>query len=719
MNKNKKLLSVATACFLPVADALAEFKLEEVVVTARKRAESLQQTPLSVMAFSGDAMEKLNIADLKGLEMKIPNVAMGGAGGLGSSNASFFIRGIGADRNAVNQESAIALYVDDAYYGRSDGALLSVLDVERVEVARGPQGTLFGRSATGGAIRYITKKPTDEFESNIQATLGSENRRDLKVIVNIPLNDDLATRVTAATLNQDGHVEGVFTGQDYGDVNSDLIRGYLRWDAGDSVEVLVSADYTKMDTNGAASVLVGVNDAAPLIGEEAAGGFDVTQLPIGDYDKSYQTGPNFYDSDNVGLNLTLSWEISESLGFRSATSWRQIDISGAYDTDGTYASLWEQIYDRDIEMFSQEFQVSGQLDYLNWLVGVFYYKETSSDIRDVQAGINNRDRTSTRIVDPFEVESTALFGQVAYDFNERWSLTTGLRFTYDDKNISANELNSDGVPLIAENLENDNTWSAISGRVSLEFQATNDVFLFTSVARGFRSGGFNDRIRTDLGAEFNFGITDFDEETLDVFEMGVRSEMLDRRVRFNLTAFYGQYEDMQINSIVPGTVRNVVQNVGESRFSGIEGEFIFALNDVVTLDGALGYLDSEYTDIGSVSASVTTESDFARAPKLSYSLSLSADWDTVSARLDYGWRDDFRSVIADANFLTQEAYGLLNANITYAPANMQWKISVFATNLTDEEYLVSGLEFRGSPRGVAQLEPGRFREFGIKFDWEF
>ncbi|NIB42988.1 TonB-dependent receptor [Pseudomaricurvus alkylphenolicus] len=718
MKTSKNLLALAITTLLPTSNVLAEFQLEEVVVTARKRVESLQETPLSVMAMDEQALEQQNVADLKGLEMKMPNVAAGGSGGLGGSNAAFFVRGIGTDRNAVNQETAIALYVDDAYYGRTDGALLSVLDVAQVEVARGPQGTLFGRSATGGAIRYITQKPTEEFEGKLQATLGSENRRDLKAVVNVPLNDNAAARLTAATLNQDGHVEGVFTGQDYGDVNSDLIRGYLRWDINESLELLFSADYTHMDTNGGASVILGVNEQAPFVRGEAAVGFDATRLPTGDFEKSYSTGQNFYESDNTGANLTLNWALDDKLELKSSTSVRRIDIEGAYDTDGTDAVLFEQVFERDIDMFSQEFQLSGAGEGLNWVAGLFYYREEASDVRDVLTTTNSVNRTSTRIVDPYEVESLAAFGQATLDLSERWSVTTGLRYTYDDKSIQANELRASGAPRVDQDVDNDDTWSALSGRVSLEFQAADDIFLFASAARGFRSGGFNDRIRTDLGPENNYGITSFDEESLDMFELGIRSELFDHRLRLNLTAFFGEYTDMQISSILPGTTRNVIQNVGESELSGIEGEFTFVLNDVLTVDGAVGYLDAEYTDIATENAAVGTDSDFARAPQWSYSIGLTAEWEAISARVDYGWKDDFRSVIPDANFIQQDAYGLLSVNISYAPESEPWKLSLFGTNLTDEEYLVSGIAVN-NPVGMAQIEPGRFREFGVKFDWEF
>lgn len=724
------------------APTMAEgLTLEEVVVTARKREESLQETPVSVMAFGSDALEQQDVTNLSALDIKMPNVAIGGSGGLGGSNGSFFIRGIGTTRNGVNQEAAVALYVDDTYIGRSDGALLSVMDVQQIEVSRGPQGTLFGRSATSGAIRYITKNPIDEFEGNIQATLGSESRRDLKGVVNIPISDDVAVRLAGATLNQDGHVDGVFTGEDYGDVNTDMARAKIRWTASDTVEVLATIDYTTIDNNGGASVLLGVNpNPAPFppgppgpgafVSSEAnIAGLDPRTLALGDLEKSYQTGRNFYESDNVGANLTVNWDISDTLSFKSSTSFRDIDVEGAYDADGSHASLFEQSFKRDIETFSQELQLSGTSfdERLNWVTGIFYYEEESTDTRlvagsvnaAVTAGVPQLNGSNTRSVDPVETESIAIFGQGTYDLTDTWALTIGLRYTEDEKEIFANELRADGVTeRVPGGVTNKEEWSAVSGRISLEWQAAEDVFLFTSFARGYRSGGFNDRIRSNLPND-NFGVTAFDEETLDMYELGLRSEFLEGRVRLNLTAFYGEYQDQQLSALIPGTTRAVFQNAGESSIQGVEGEFIIALTEILTLDGTFGLLDTEFDKLDSSVTSVTLDSEFARAPEVSYSIGLQADFDEIVARVDYGWKDDANLVEEDSANIVQEDYGLLSANITYAPADANWSISIFGNNLTDEEYLTSGLDLTGTPVGVVAGEPGRFREFGVKFNWEF
>ena len=728
------IIALSTAINLP-----ASAQVDEIIVTARKKAESLQKTPISVVAMSAEKLEAQSVGDLTNLDVKFPNVGIGGSGGLGGSNAAFFIRGIGADRNAVNQETAVALYVDDAYYGRTDGALLSVLDVEQIEISRGPQGTLFGRGATAGAIRYITKKPKDFFEASLQGIAGSFSRVDVKAMINVPLGETAALRVSAASLNRDGHVIGAFTGRDYGNENSKLVRGALRWNLSDRLEVLASVDHTSLDNNGVAAVAVEVFSGAPFYAAEAAAvatPFTGSAAQLSDFGTSYATGDNFLDSSNTGANFTLTYDISDNISFKSASTYRDINVKGAYDGDGMPFDLFEQNFVRDITMYSQELQLSGDTENVDWLAGLFYYNENASDIREVGLTSNaGPNRTGTRIINPYTVESYAAFGQATINLSEQFSVTGGIRYTQDDKSIAADELRGNGVSRLVGLADPNNpsqtlatgdfvtrsdSWNAISGRFSLEYQASDDMFLFGSFARGYRSGGFNDRIRTDTGTANFYGVTPFDEETLDMFELGMRNEFWDNRARFNLTAFLGKYNNMQIPAILPGTTRTVVQNVGKSEIKGIEGELAFAVTDNFTLDGAFGVLDAKYTELNSTAAriAVTTDSEFGRAPDFSYTVGATYENGPWMFRADYGWQDDYRLLTPDANTIIQESYGLLSAKVSYGPKDARWKVSVFGTNIGDEDYAISGLKV-SNPLGFAAIQPGRPAELGVTLDLNF
>ncbi|MBJ2138139.1 TonB-dependent receptor [Paraglaciecola chathamensis] len=702
--------------------------IEEILITARKRTESLQETPLSVIAFGSEALEQQNVTNLTDLNTKLPNASIGGSGGLGGTNAVFSIRGLGTARNAVSQEQPVALYIDDAYYGRSDGALLSVLDVERVEVLRGPQGTLFGRNATGGAIRYITKKPHDTFEAKVKASIGSFNRTSVSGDVNLPVSDDSALKLTVASTTSDGYVENKAGGHDVGDEDTRIFRAQWLTQATDDIEIVVSGDYSKTDTNGAPSVTLAINPESPLVQEEAAAGFDATLVPVNDYYETYATGQNFNDTESVGGSITVNWAM-ETMDFISSTNYRNVDIYLAYDADGTPASLFEQIADRDITMFSQEFRLSGLAfdERMQWTAGVFYYDEEASDIRDVLTTMNARPATaantrgSTRVVNPVETTSIAIFGQMTYDVTDDFSVTTGLRYTEDEKDIFASERAFTSTEFISAT--DNHTWDAVTGRISAEYQLNDEIFAFASFARGYRAGSFNDRIRTNLD---NNGVEPYDEEILDNIETGIRSDLLDGTLRLNLTAFYSDYQDLQLTAPVLNSVpiRTLVQNAGQAEIKGLEGEFIWLPADNFRIDGAFGYLDFEFTEVAPGITQITTDSEAARAPK--YSFTLGAQYNLyidngseVLVRADYGWKDDYKIIVDDNLQIIQEAFGLLGINVSYITDD--WRVSVYGTNLTDEEYALGGLGFveSGGAQGFDQIEPGRPREFGVSFQYEW
>ena len=738
-------LAVASLLVVPEIAPAQEGVLEEVVVTARKRAESLQEMPISVMAFSPEALEKQNITNLADLNTKLPNVYVGAGAGIGANNASFFIRGLGADRNAINQEPAVALYIDDAYYGRSDGALLSVLDIESIEVLRGPQGTLFGRNATAGAIRYITAKPGTEFEGKVQGALGTDNRFDLKASFNFPLSDSAALRVTGATLNQEGF-QTTAAGQDMGDVATDLIRGYLRWDARDRLEVLASLDYSVTDANGSALSLLGVVSnpgAAGGVGngvaQQAELGLDATLDPLADPERNGSLTHNFNETDSFGASLTLNWELNDELQLKWASTYRALDVNGAWDFDAAGPVLFENSsIDRDAEMLSTELQLSGLANdgRIAWITGLFYYDESANDVR-----VSSSDWspigdpsivtiTSTRINRPHELESIAVFGQATFDLSDRFSITAGARWTDDEKHIVASELNAAGAPVTYPPTDpNGNTgpividrtdsWAAPSGRLSFEFQATDDVFLFASYARGFRAGGINDRPRRDLPNNF-YGITSFDEEILDVIELGVRNDLLDNRLRLNLTYFYQDMQDLQFSRTLEGSNRTVVQNAAEAEASGIEGEFVWVVSNAFQIDGNFGYLDTEITTVDP-GVSLNVGDRLGNSPEFQYNIGFDYEGDVGAGRLgvrvDYAWTDEYYSNPEIGLQWLLDDYALLNANVRYTPPSEKWQLTVFGNNLTDEKYFTQALNFTTlAPFGMVTGVPGRPQEVGLKLD---
>ena len=684
--------------------------LEEVVVIARKREENLQETPISVMAFTSDALEAQNVSDLGELNAKLPNVNIGTSGGMGN-NAAFFIRGLGTARNAVNQESAVALYIDDFYYGRSDNALLSVVDVANIEVSRGPQGTLFGRNATAGAIRYITKKPEfGEFFGKLQASLGSDNRRDLKASVNMPVGETVAVSLLAATINQDGFVTNAL-GQDLGDKGTDLFRTYLKWDISDTVEILTQLDYSSTDIVGGVSVGLNIDDDSG----------EIIDTVSGDYGRSESTTLAGYDSDTFGAGFTLNWDLGNDMALKWSSTYRTLDVAGDFDFDGRAGTFFENRHiDRATDAWSSELQLSGQGENYSWLTGLFYYIEDSTDLRLSDSG-----RPSWRHTNFHDLESIGVFAQGSMDFTDRFSATLGLRYTSDQKEVSISEGDASDTLIVyggETEILNDDTWSATSGRFALEYQLSSDVFLFGSYARGFRAGGINDRPRSNLPDD-NFGITSFDEEILDVYEIGVRSELWDNRLRLNLTLFTQEMSDLQYNVLIPGTNRSVTKNAAEATSEGVEGELIALLTDAFSIDANIGYLKGTIDSV-EAGADVAVGDRLQATPEWKYNIGANynvnlAAGASLAFRVDYSYVDDYYTA-GDSGSSNVGDYELLGFNIKYNPSGERWNASLYGKNVMDEEYYSFAVVIDSKKNGsLDNGVPQRGAEYGLKLNYNF
>lgn len=726
--------------------------IREIVVTARRRVENLQETPLSVVAMGPQELQQQNIDNINELNIKLPNVSLGTSGGLGGHNGSFYIRGLGTGRNSLNQESAVALYIDDAYFGRSDAAILKVLDVERIEVLRGPQGTLFGRNATSGAIRYITAKPSvDALSGKFDATTGRFNRFDAKGYINIPLDDASALRLTAASLNRDGYIDNLVTGQDLGDVGYNALRAQYLWLPTESVEILATAEYSENDTNGPGSVGLSYDNSAPFqaappgVAENAhvntiiPGSAGTEDVPTGDLSTTFGTGPQFNQTDSLGLTLTINWDLGNAMLLKSATTYRDLDTNVGLDVDGTPAALLERTADRDISTLSQEFQLSGTTERYEWLTGLFFLEEDGDAIQEEFRGTHfapvvPHGIAGSQFVTPHKTTSFAVFGQTSYHFNDSFALTGGLRFTRDEKEMEVELTTPDesdtaiitpsdpGFAPFEASTRFEDDWSALSGRISLEWNVRDNIFFYGLYSRGFRSGGINDEF-DEAGGVDNFGITSFDEETIDNFEVGVRSDLLDDRLRLNATVFYSIANDLQFAKLIDPTgasSASIIDNAAKAIIQGVEGDFILALNEFITFDGRFGLLDFEYDELDPGVTAITLNSDGARAPDFSYSIGsnivIPIGNGDLDLRLDYGWMDDHRLLEGDAVSIRQDAYGLFDANLSYRNES-NWTVSVFGTNLTDEEYATGGLDIAGL--GFVQIEPGRPREWGVRVSYEF
>jgi iron complex outermembrane receptor protein len=715
--------------------------IEEIVVTARRREESLQQVPLAVTAFTTDDIEARNIENTEDLNVLLPNVDIRG-GGVSNGTSSFAVRGI----------PGIARYMDGVVMGSDIAGLESIVELERIEVLRGPQGTYFGKNAIGGAIQYITQKPQDEFGARIRVALGEYDRTDIVANVDIPLSDTVKTKVTAAQLTRDGYVDSIVVDESYGAQDDQVVRALLQWKPTERFTSLFTLQSSRTDTNMQAAVLFDAVDNAGF-GRNLPGTYTLAGLPFTDelyafgLREEWKSAANYQGPGSVididSLTADLTWDINDSMTFRSITNTRELSRGSMADSDATFYHAFDWWYYDEQDERTQEFQLLGSNDRLSWVVGLYYNEQDLNQTTRFWQAVEleglcggnpvplppaicpNLSNTNQRVVR----EDNALYAEVVINLTDQLSLTVGGRSSTEDfrgenylplepqgppqtpnTNISNRVIRTvDGVPVIQEA-----SFDAFTPRLALQYQFTDNIMGYASVSQGFNAGGVNNRFEPALP---NNGIQPFDEEVLTNYEIGVRSDLLDGRLRLNATYFNGTWEDIQVAEVLVISTTTTT-NAGEAEIDGIEIEGEWAATDNFTLNFALGTLNTAYTNVGQATT-ISVNSRFPFAPERSYSIGLQWDSDlnsgaSIMGRLDYGWIDDFET-FRDDRFVSfagaNDAYGLLSARLVYTAAAGNWDVSLFGTNLTDEFYRMGG--FNAILAGVDQGYVARPREIGV------
>jgi len=762
----------------------APLALEEVTVTARKREESLQTTPVAVTALSGDALEVRAVQSVEALSQFVPNLQFDGAAALsgGAYNATIFIRGIGQNDFAIFSDPGVAMYLDGVYLGRSIGGIMDAIDVARVEVLRGPQGTLFGRNTIGGAVNIISRQPTDSRAGEFSLTAGRFNRMDAKGVLNLPLSDTFTTRWTIASINRDGYSKRLTDGDDPGNKDALIGRVQAFWNASDDVTLSFVLDGTRVRQNSAALTLVDVAPngtpfqnlynglVAPGLNTVAPNGVSTVNNSwvTGDIDTTYAGGPSVNDLDTIGAAVTLDWQLG-SIGLKSITAYRELEALFARDGDNTPFTFRETINDDDQDQFSQELQLSGSSfsDKLTWLLGAYYFDEDA--VEDGKAnlaigtynaleslslpagttwcglpganprpiatcppplrfgGAGNPNNVGVDVgVDLFTSvanQSIALFGQGTYRFSDRFSMTAGVRWTEDEKELRlVHRREASGAYIVGAPGTQDTfteTWSEVTPKIGFELQASDDMMFYVSYAKGYKSGGFNARPLSGI-QEVQ---TPYDPETVDSYEVGAKTSWFDRRMTANLAVFYNEYEDLQLT--INATPQNFVRNAGAAEISGAELEIVTRLTAGLDFNVSAGYLDTKYTELAGQLATLnpplTLDKELVKAPEwtvssgLQYSLLLGAG--EITLRADWSYKSRvFHDVFNDPR-LAQPAFDLVNAFASFATDDQHWEFALFGTNLTDERYRVSGNSSAGF--GLAESTFAPPREWGATVKYRF
>ena len=703
--------------------------IEEVIVTARKREESLQDTPISITAFSASTLEEANMVDLRDIGKYTPGMSFTSYG-MGSNEAgAIFLRGIGQSDHMVTTDPGVGLYIDGVYVGRNQGAALDLLDLERVEVLRGPQGTLFGKNTIGGAVNVISRKPTGTAGGHVSLTAGEDGRLNGALSGELPLGDQAAVSVSLLSKHRDGVGEQIFTGSETGDEDSLSGRAQFYWH-GQSAEFTLALDASRVRQAAMPHSFyeqAGWLGVAPCYQQAGDGYAPCPAGTEGDPFDSYSLDDLDTAQDLFGVSATLEWDVADGLVLKSITAYRDMDYLGSLEFDGAPQRI---VYYRETgssDQFSQELQLTGtQGESVEWIAGLYYFTEDGDNDQD-----NDQFGALGHRLTEVETESYAVFGQATARLTDRLSLTGGIRYTEESKDYDlvfrsldangAQAYGSAGEPLyVVPPTELDDTWDAVSGTVNLSYAVSEGVMVYGTYSRGFRSGGYAARpsALSSVGA--------YDPEYVNMYEIGMKALTLEDRLRINAAIYRNDYQDYQAQvNRVGNRFDTRVLNAAEAEIDGAELEVTALFSPNFRVDATFAYTDAKITKVDldpSLEANFSASHRLPYVSKYTFSISPQFDFSLANgagllARLDYSYRDDFFGQIANSPFEREKGYGLVNARIEYRSAGRDWSVAVYGINLADEKYTRVRNYYPGF-LGFAIWNTDR-REIGVSARYDF
>jgi iron complex outermembrane receptor protein len=686
--------------------------MEEIVVTAQKREESAQDVAISIAAYSGEQMKELGVTNAADLVTIVPGLKVSGSGG--GAISTFSLRGVTQNDFSPAQEAPVAVYIDESYISLNSITNFSLFDLERVEVLRGPQGTLFGRNATGGLVQYVTKKPSQDADGFVDLQFGEDGRTRIEGAVGGALGSTVAGRISALYDKDDGLIENdigpnTLRRDNYG------VRGQLLIEPSDDLTVLLKAQYAKKDGAGGYAHQVAFNgdysndpNATDFFGYRDADGdpFTVSQ----DFD-------GYSESDVTDLLAKVDWTLGE-VTLTSLTNFQ--DISDAYgeDADVSPNDIYNYQAENEVTQFSQEFRASWDTDRTKNIAGLYYLNiDGSYDTRQTGdaffgTGVGYPAGTAEVINADQKTETWAVFGQTDIALADQWTLTAGARINHDAKDYrfkSTDIYFLQGGDFSYKDSLSDTDWS---GKLQVSYRPKDAWLLYAGVSRGIKSGGFNLPLFPIAASDFPY-----DGETLLSYEIGMKTDLTDK-IRFNASAFYYDYEDYQAYSF-DGFATFLFNADAESTGA----EFELQANPIKGLDIVLGLalLDAEVTNVPST-ISATGKETPALSPEVSFNGLVRYEWPafggSLSVQADYGWQDDQNFNLIYTPVVREKAYGVANARIGYTSGDGSWSAAVWVKNLADEEYRGYAFDttaFFGSIENV----PGPKRWFGggVTYRW--
>ncbi|WEN14127.1 TonB-dependent receptor [Rhodanobacter sp. AS-Z3] len=677
----------------PVAEKKA-VQLQNVTVTAQRRQESVQKVPISITTLDSIQLQRMNVTRIDDMKFVVPNVVIEQNTAL-NTGLKIFMRGVGQDESMFTAEPAVGLYLNDVYIPRMTGAMLSVFDVERIEVLRGPQGTLFGRNATGGAIRYITKKPTGETYLKLNASVGNYGRRDLGLNFSTRLGKDIDVTGAVMSSNRAGYIHDLTHNRDVNNVHQNAARTTVAMPWGDSTYATLNLDYTR-DTSGATyAVPVKLDTNGKLV--PVLGSF---------YDTRTNTpGSNILRS--WGSSLTTDTDLG-TVSLRNVLSARGLDNEFYEDLDGTEQTRYHLYQNQKERSYSYEAQLISQLTGpFSWVGGFYAFRETNSQpTRNDIFGPGATNYISQ------QDNAYALYWQGDYAFTDRLKLTGGARYSIEKKDFLVVSVRPNGSQ--AFTVAKSNRWKRPDWKLALDYDFAENVMGYASLTTGFKSGGFNGR-GTTVAA-----LGSFNAETLTAYEMGIKSSLLDNRVRFNIDYYRNDYAGIQLSAVDPNGVFSVTNATG-AVLSGVEMDAQAQVTDAWQVGGGFGTIDAKYQNYAPVNAATFAGMDLKDAPKFQWHLSTTYIQSLANADLIWTaavkYTDKYYENQALSPIIMTPTHLDARARISYEPRNANWSVALWGNNLTNNHISAGGFDIAGL--GIAVIYPTMPRTYGVDFKYRF
>lgn len=698
--------------------------LDEVTVTARRREESLHDVPLAISVISGTQLERVGAADIIEIAQSSPNVTLEVSRGT-NTTLTAFIRGVGQQDPVAGFESGVGLYLDDVYFNRPHAAVLDLYEVERIEVLRGPQGTLYGRNTIGGAIKYVTKSLDNETRRKLRVSVGNYNQLDAVLSASTAVTDNFRIGGTIAKFSHDGYGDNL-TQSNWENYNKDVFgaRVSLEWDATENLMFKLNSDYTedRSDPKAGHRMQVGAVSGAPILDDvfDTRAGLDVPKQNV------TANGTSLV----AELTVNDNWTVKNVLAYRDDETWSPIDFDSLPSDDLDVPVLYTN------EQLSNELQLLYSGERWNGIAGVYYLDANAFNEFDVVLGLLGSviglPGLNANTLGDVDTKSWSVFTDFTYDFSDTIGLSIGGRYTSDERSSQvlrrtfvggiSERFGGTGIAIATtSDFNGTKKWTDFSPRASLSWQPNDTHHVYFSYSEGFKGGSFDPRAQTSAAPDIDgdgvvsedeiFAFMMFDPEEVRSYEVGLKSNFLDGRLTTSLAIFYGDYTDVQIpGSIgidtdgdgINDTFTGVTTNAGKAELPGAEFEGAFHANDHWSFGWAVGILNAKYNEfIDSTNTDVSDLAVFQNTPDLTLSgnvafetpMSLFNKGGSFSVITSAAYRDETSQFEFPVPLLDQESYTLWNMSLVWEDDDGRMRVGIHGKNLGDEEYKVAGYNF--------------------------